>query len=146
MLVTSSSTSVHEDTPVLQHLGSRIDDSKQQIRISEVEQEVIREIVTFAHFHVLHNHLSEGQRQHLLKKYWTVLQRVEQHLQRHKQYLQLSELELARQNVIDQYTSQLTHLSDQIHALQPHAPASTPPEQRILRQLETIRQQITRLK
>jgi hypothetical protein len=141
-----SSKSVHGESPGLSQLGSRIEASKQHIRIREVERDEIREILAFAHFAFLHHQLSEVQRLYFLRKYWAALQTVEQQLHRHRHTLQLAERELARQTLMDQSTVPLTHLADQIRALQSCSLNTSPLEQRILRQLETMRQQINRLK
>ena len=141
MLVNPSLSSAHETPSSLQHFRSRIADSKQQIRISEVEYAVITEIVAYANFHSLHDELTEKQRQHLLEKFWTKLQTVEQHLQIQKQYLHLSELELARQELIQSYTPQLTQLSEEIRCLKPMTTPNSL-EQRLLNQLETMQHHI----
>jgi hypothetical protein len=81
--------------------------------------------VAYANFHSLHNELTEGQRQHLLKKYWAELQSVEQQLHKHTQSLHLFELKFAREELIQHYTPQLTQLATEIHLLRPHIPNPT---------------------
>jgi hypothetical protein len=144
MLVNPSLPSAHEAPSSLQRLRSRIADTNQQIRISEVEYAVITEIVAYANFDSLHDHLTETQRQHILEKYWAKLQQVERYLQMQKQYLHLSELELAREELVQRYTPQFTQLSEEIQSLKPVATPHSP-EQHLLTKLETIQQHIQRL-
>ena len=144
MLVNPSQTPASDSPSLLQHLHSRIEGSKQQIRIGEIEHAVVTEIVAYANFHSLHDELTEKQRQHLLEKFWTKLQTVEQHLQIQRQYLHLSELELARQELIQSYTPQLTQLSEEIRCLKPMT-TSNSLEQRLLNQLETMQHHIRQI-
>jgi hypothetical protein len=125
MRTPSAPSPTPERYPRLQHLRSRIAHHKQQIRISELERAVITEIVAYANFHSLHNDLTEGQRQHVLKKYWAELQAVEQHLQRCQRSLHLVELQLAREELVQHYTPQLTQLANEIQLLRPQVPTPT---------------------
>jgi hypothetical protein len=144
MLVNPSPPSTHKAPSSLQRLRSRIADTKQQIRISKVEYTVITDIVAYANFDSLHDQLTETQRQHILNKYWTKLQQVERHLQMQKQYLHLSELEIAREELVQRYTPQFTQLSEEIQSLKPVATPHSP-EQRLLTKLETIQHHIQQL-
>lgn len=141
MTVNSSPPPAREDPAMEQQLRTRIQHSIQQIRIGEVEHAVVKEIVAYANFDSLHNELTEAQRQHLLTKYWAELQSVEQRLHARARY----ELELAHQELIRDYTPQLTHVTETIRSLQPTSEVHGMPEHRLLTKLETIQHNIHQL-